>query len=50
VGALRSTLRRGVPLDDAPVPPVEAANDEAPPKGKKGRTIEPSPAEAAGKA
>jgi crescentin len=50
VGALRSTLRRGVPLDDAPVPPVEAANDEAPPRGKKGRPSDPSPAEAAGKA
>jgi crescentin len=37
VGALRSTLRRGAPLDDLPVPPAEAANDEAPPatKGQK---------------
>jgi len=34
VGALRSTLRRGVPLDEAPVAPTEAANDETP-KGKK---------------
>jgi crescentin len=50
VGALRSTLRRGAPLDDAPVPPVEAANDETPPKGKKGRNIEPLPVEAGGKA
>jgi crescentin len=50
VAALRSTLRRGAPLDDGPLPPVEAANDEAPTRGKKGRTIEPSPAEAGGKA
>jgi len=35
VGALRSTLRRGVPLDEAPVAPTEAANDESPAKGKK---------------
>src|SRR5450755_4253957 len=35
VAALRSTLRRGVPLDEAPVAPSEAANDEAPAKGKK---------------
>ena len=35
VAALRSTLRRGAPLDDAPVPPAEAANDEAPSKGKR---------------
>jgi hypothetical protein len=28
-------LRRGAPLDDAPVPPAEAANDEAPSKGKR---------------
>ena len=35
VAALRSTLRRGAPLDDAPVLPAEAANDEAPSKGKR---------------
>ena len=37
VGALRSTLRRGAPLDDAPIPPSEAANDEAPSQGKPGQ-------------
>ncbi len=42
VAALRSTLRRGAPLDDAPAPPAEAANDEAPPKGKKGKHVEAS--------
>ncbi|HEY5225906.1 MAG TPA: hypothetical protein VIJ06_03865, partial [Methylovirgula sp.] len=36
VAALRSTLRRGVPLDETPVAPSEAANDEAPAKVKKG--------------
>jgi crescentin len=40
VAALRSTLRRGVPLDEAPVAPSEAANDEAPAKGKKGKSAE----------
>ena len=35
VAALRSTLRRGVPLDEAPIMPGDAANDEVPPKGKK---------------
>jgi crescentin len=34
VAALRSTLRRGVPLDEAPVAPSEPANDEVPFKGK----------------
>jgi crescentin len=48
VAALRSTLRRGTPLDDVPVPPAEAANDEAPPKGKRGKNAELS--EAGGKA
>jgi len=28
VAALRSTLRRGAPLDETPVAPSEAANDE----------------------
>ena len=40
VASLRSTLRRGVPLDDAPVAPNEPANDEASAKGKKGRNAE----------
>ena len=35
VAALRSTLRRGVPLDETPITPGEAANDEVPSKGKK---------------
>jgi crescentin len=50
VGALRSTLRRGVPLDELPVPPTEAANDEAPLKGTRGKAAELSQIEAAGKA
>jgi chromosome segregation ATPase len=49
VAALRSTLRRGAPLEETPVPPVEAANDEAPPKSKKGRNADHSHAEAGGK-
>ena len=49
VAALRSTLRRGAPLEDGPVPPVEAANDESPIKAKKGRTFEPSVIEATAK-
>jgi len=44
VAALRSTLRRGVPLDDMPVPPAEAANDEMPPKGNRGKNTELSEA------
>ena len=40
VAALRSTLRRGVPLDETPVAPSEAANDEAPAKVKKGKNAE----------
>jgi len=40
VAALRSTLRRGAPLDDSPVPPAEPANDEAPSKGKRGKGAE----------
>jgi crescentin len=50
VGALRSTLRRGVPLEELPIPPTEAANDEAPLKGKRGTPAELSQIEAAGKA
>jgi chromosome segregation ATPase len=37
VASLRSTLRRGVPLDDAPVAPDVPANDEASAKGKEGK-------------
>ena len=48
VAALRSTLRRGAPLDDAQVPPAEAGNDEAPSKGK--RVKEGPQAKAGGKA
>ena len=40
VAALRSTLRRGVPLDETPVAPGEPANDEGPSKGKKGKSAE----------
>ncbi len=40
VAALRSTLRRGLSLDDAPMAPSEPANDEAPAKGKKGKSAE----------
>jgi len=40
VAALRATLRRGVPLDETPVAPSEAANDEAPAKVKKGKNAE----------
>jgi crescentin len=48
VAALRSTLRRGAPLDELPAPPAEAANDEAPPRGKKSKGNEPTPIEAKG--
>ena len=37
VAALRSTLRRGVPLDEAPVAPAEPANDEAQPRARRAR-------------
>ncbi len=40
VAALRSTLRRGATLDEAPVAPSEAANDETPAKSKKGKNAE----------
>ena len=40
VASLRSTLRRGVPLDDAPVAPDLPANDEGSAKGKKGKNAE----------
>jgi crescentin len=48
VAALRSTLRRGAPLDDAPALPAEAANDETPSKGKRVKGAEGPQAEAAG--
>ncbi len=38
VAALRAMLRRGAPLDDAPVVPSEPANDEAAAKGKNAET------------
>ena len=40
VAALRSTLRRGVPLDEAPVAPSEAANDEVPRQGQESKGAE----------
>src|SRR5262245_28706792 len=49
VAALRSTLRRGAPLDEPPVTPIEAANDEAPPRGKRAKQAEFTQAEAGGK-
>ena len=48
VAALRSTLRRGAPLDELPAPPAEAANDEAPPRAKKSKGNEATPIEAKG--
>ncbi len=42
VGALRSTLRRGAPLEDTPIPPSEAANDESPSHGSRGKFAENS--------
>src|SRR5262245_8820698 len=50
VAALRSTLRRGAPLDEPPVTPIEAANDEVAPRAKRLKNVEFSQAEAAGKA
>ena len=38
VAALRSSLRRGVALDDVQLAPSEAANDEALANGKKGKS------------
>lgn len=40
VAALRSTLRRGLTLDEAPMAPSEAANDEVLATGKKGKNAE----------
>jgi crescentin len=34
VASLRSTLRRGVPLDETPVAPAEPANDDPAAKAK----------------
>ena len=42
VAALRSTLRRGLPFDEAPMAPNEPANDEAAPKSRKGKSAEAS--------
>jgi hypothetical protein len=50
VAALRSTLRRGAPLDELPVSPIEAANDETPSKGKRAKNSEFTQTEVAGKA
>jgi hypothetical protein len=49
VAALRSTLRRGAPLDEPPVTPIEAANDEVP-RAKRVKNVEFPHAEAAGRA
>jgi crescentin len=48
VAALRSTLRRGAPLDELPAAPAEAANDEAPARARKSKGNEASPIEAKG--
>ena len=50
VAALRSTLRRGAPLDELPDSPVEAANDETPPKRKRAKQADFTQVEAGGKA
>jgi crescentin len=50
VAALRSTLHRGAPLDEPPVTPIEAANDEVPPRAKRVKNAEFPQAVAAGKA
>lgn len=42
VAALRSALRRGVPLEEAPVAPGEPANDEAQPKAKAAKSTGPT--------
>ncbi len=42
VASLRSVLRRGMSLDDAPVAPDEPAHDEASVKAKPGRNAEPA--------
>jgi len=42
VGALRSTLRRGAPFDEAAMTPSEPANDEAAQRPRKGKNAEAS--------
>jgi len=42
VASLRSVLRRGMSLDDAPVAPDEPANDETSVKAKPGKNAEPA--------
>jgi crescentin len=49
VAGLRSTLRRGVPLDDAPAGPGEPANDEAALKDRPAASVEAAAAELSGK-
>jgi crescentin len=50
VAALRSALRRGPPLEEAPMAPSEPANEDAVPKGKKASNAQAAPAESEGKA
>ncbi len=42
VAALRSTLRRGLPLDEAQLAPNEPESEESPAKSKKGKGAEPA--------
>ena len=35
VGALRGALRRGTPIEDAPITPTEPANEDAPAQPRK---------------
>ena len=44
-GALRSTVRRGAPLDDTPVAPTETADDGSSAKGVKGKSSETAQAD-----
>jgi len=43
VAALRSSLRRGAPIEEAPVAPSEPANDEAAQKPRKGKSADAEP-------
>jgi crescentin len=43
VAALRSTLRRGAPLDEAQLAPNEPESEESPAKSKKGKGAETAP-------
>jgi crescentin len=43
VAALRSSLRRGTPIDEAPVAPSEPANDEAVQKPRKAKSADAEP-------